>query len=495
MEVEPLVPNRFGRLFPDLLPFRPKDEALKELGLLMRDETVHLNSNIPAGYTYLGQFIDHDITKDSLGDTDPAILLPLELSALIQQRTPSLDLDSLYGSGDTLNLVAWDPSDPAKFLLGQTEPSLVGRPFFNDLPRSGVEPTPAKALIGDPRNDENLAVAQTHLAFLKFHNAVVDVLRRDFNLADNPAEVRQQARELVEKHYQSIVLHDFLKQFVDDTVYKEVIEDGKVEFFNIIKGEMPFMPIEFSGAVYRWHTLIRENYNWNQFFNGLPDSGALADGTLRLLFQFTGRSNKDEFVGRQQDDLSRLTSEWVIDWTRFFDFANHSIPQGPGFNMTKPIDTLLTQGLGEPMNLATKNLIRGSRLGLPSAQDVARHMGIAVLSPVEMLQGNAEQSKVLEKHEFHLKTPLWYYINREAEFAGTGKFGKLASVIICEVFLGLAKSSRVSIFQESNWKPTKELFADPQRGENASFYTMTDLLMFVRANTSQAGVDELNPVG
>jgi hypothetical protein len=53
------------------------------------------NANVPAGYTYLGQFIDHDITFDTTA-LQEIIVDPL---AVRNFRTPMLDLDSLYGSG------------------------------------------------------------------------------------------------------------------------------------------------------------------------------------------------------------------------------------------------------------------------------------------------------------------------------------------------------------------------------------------------------------
>src|SRR4030081_1391838 len=53
------------------------------------------NSGIAAGYTYLGQFIDHDLTFDPASrvqkDNDP--------DALVDFRTPRFDLDSVYGRG------------------------------------------------------------------------------------------------------------------------------------------------------------------------------------------------------------------------------------------------------------------------------------------------------------------------------------------------------------------------------------------------------------
>lgn len=495
-DLEVLLPNRFGRLFPNLQPFRPSDKSLEDLGKAMVENSTEKVSDIPAGYTYLGQFIDHDISKDSLGATDPRTISTIELSQLIQERTPSLDLDSLYGSGETESIVAWDSNDLAKFRLGNTIPDdQVPRSFQNDLPRKLDGTNPAKALIGDPRNDENLVVAQIHVAFLKFHNAVVDVVRsRNLNPELDAITVRNQAKEIVILHYQSIVLHDFIKRFVNEEVYERVIKNNNPQFFKIVASEMPFMPIEFSGAAYRWHTLIRDSYNWNKVFNSV--NPPFPTGTLQLLFQFSGLQNNDEFVGFRNERKKSLSSNWIVDWTRLFDFTQRGVAKGEGFNLTEPIDTLLVQTLhrfgppNAPMNLAIKNLVRGSRIGLPSAQDIASAMGITPLTPEELLQ-NSQQEKVLSEWELHIKTPLWYYVNREAEVLGnSSRFGPLASTIICETFHGLAKGSRRSILDPENkgWKPDTDLLPS-----NENFYSFTDLLWFVKESSDS--VDELNPIG
>ena len=63
-----------------------------------------------------------------------------------------------------------------------------------------------KAVIPDPRNDENLAVAQTHLAMIRFHNRVVDT-----QLGGVPAAQKfDTAREIVTKHYQWMIRTDYL---------------------------------------------------------------------------------------------------------------------------------------------------------------------------------------------------------------------------------------------------------------------------------------------
>jgi hypothetical protein len=279
-------------------------------------------------------------------------------------------------------------------------------------------------------------------------------------------------------------------------VYINVIENNNPQFFKIVASEMPFMPIEFSGAAFRWHTLIRDSYNWNRVFNAT--NSPLPTGTLQLLFQFSGLQNEDKFVGFRNQGNKSLTSNWIVDWTRLFDFSNRGVSKGEGFNLTESIDTLLVETIhnfgppNAPLNLAIKNLVRGSRVGLPSAQDIASALGINPLSLHELLN-NAKQEQVMTDWEFQIKTPLWYYVNREAEVLGNSlRFGPLASTIICETFHGLAKGSRRSILDPENegWKPDADLLPS-----NENFYSFTDLLWFVRESKPQEGIDELNPIG
>ncbi|MGO3813624.1 MAG: hypothetical protein ACTJHV_02355, partial [Cellulosimicrobium funkei] len=192
--------------------------ALKTLGAAMVARPVtppgqpprSLDSHVPAVYTYWGQFIDHDITLNTNGpdtttgrDGDQALgdvdAVPFQVFApwvvvrsLHNGRHPALNLDSLYGSGPrfegergyrtTRSEASYVPGS-AKLRLGRisTEPLVIpGGPSFSlvapgddaqrDLPRDdGGAP-----LIPDGRNDENLVVAQLHLAMIRFHNAVVD---------------------------------------------------------------------------------------------------------------------------------------------------------------------------------------------------------------------------------------------------------------------------------------------------------------------------------
>ena len=163
-------PFRFSRMGPSGAGKQLGEGARKRLGEAMAGRAAG-ESQIPAGFTYLGQFIDHDLTFDK---TDVMLGANVTPAQLLQARSPSLDLDSLYGAG---------PQDPgsAKFYEADGLHLKMGKttgPAKNgfDLPR-GAGNTVAKkrkAIIPDPRNDENLAVAQTHLAMIRFHNRVVD---------------------------------------------------------------------------------------------------------------------------------------------------------------------------------------------------------------------------------------------------------------------------------------------------------------------------------
>ena len=297
-------------------------------------------SQIPAGFTYLGQFIDHDLTFDK---TNVMLGENVSPAQLLQARSPSLDLDSLYGAG---------PLDPesAKFYeadgihlkVGKTDaiggiPSKVGF----DLPR-GAGSTAAekrKAIIPDPRNDENLAVAQTHAALIRFHNRVVDTLP-----SSTPASQKfGRARAKVIKHYQWMIRTDFLPRICAPAVVNGVFANGRKAFeVGVTPTDVPTMPIEFSVAAYRLgHSMIRAAYNWNRIF----DNGG---GTLDLLFAFSGLSG--DFLGGP-----RLPSNWIADFRRLYDFSEAGradlVVPAAKFNRAMRIDTSIANPLASASGL------------------------------------------------------------------------------------------------------------------------------------------------
>jgi len=473
-------PGRFGKMFPGLSPFRPPDEGLIALGNGMREaqptEPGLDDPDTPAGFTYLGQFIDHDITRDPTQGLPP---LDLDPAALENARTPNLDLDCLYLNGPAVNPELYEPGvdpDRAVFRVGTTIESSGGiapnsptiDPLPNDLPRQSDK----KAIIGDDRNDENLLVAQTHLAFLKFHNKVMETLPQGDD-GGSDATPFDKARRLVTWHYQWIVLNDFLPEIIDPDVLDDVRRNGR-RFYQFTG--RPFMPIEFSVAAYRLgHSMVREVYNHNRAFaDRLVEPDAFTPATLFLLFQFTGSGG---LAGQ-----AALPSNWVIDWRRFYELDDPDL-----LNLTRRLDTKLIPQLhslpgmppGQPeASLAVRNLLRGSRVGLPTGQDVAQAVGATALMPDQIADG--DDGAILRQHGFDQQTPLWYYVLKEAEVQGQDKrLGEVGSRIVAEVFVGLLEGDENSFLsRQPDWEPT---LPSATPGD----FKMVDHLRFV---------DDINPI-
>ena len=159
----------------------------------------------------------------------------------------------------------YNPADPIKFLIesgGQ----------FEDLPR---DPINHVAIIGDPRNDENMIIAGLHAAFLLFHNHAVDLIRTQYpGIPDNDAYL--QAQRLTVWHYEWMILHEFLPHVVPQSVIDDVLTNGR-HFYNPLHNEA-FIPVEFQ-ITYRFgHSMVRPSYRANLHGdNGQPFFGMIFD--------------------------------------------------------------------------------------------------------------------------------------------------------------------------------------------------------------------------
>lgn len=427
----------FGRLF-TLPPFNADPNALRQLGAAggPMDPGQDPNANpdhptgLGAGFTFLGQFIDHDITFDPTSSLERQE----DPEAISNFRTPALELDSVYGSGPGASPHLYDREDRAKLLL-----SADGV----DLPRNHQ----GTALIGDPRNDENLIVSQLHLAFLKFHNAVVDAVRKDPVPGRSVFEV---AQEKVRWHYQWVVLHEFLPHICGEAVVRDILKNGR-RFYDWRND--PFIPVEFAVAAYRFgHSQVRSRYQVNATIGVLPI-----------------------FVPQPADpaaprtDLSggrTVSANEAVDFTRFFTV------NGPPAIRSKAIDTLLSPPLLDlpmfpgtpesPRSLATRNLLRHLTFGLPSGQTVAKKMKEQELTPAELAK--------VATLGFDQQTPLWYYILAEAEIRSQGKhLGPVGGRIVAEVLIGLLEGDSHSYLRQN---PDFE----PELGAKAGKFEMADLL-------------------
>ena len=464
--------GRFGRMFPSLAAATygaTEAESEQNLAVLAaamsapavapRDMPVAEESGIPALYTYLGQFIDHDITFD------PASTLQQQSDpdALSDFRTPAFDLDSVYGRGPRDQPYMY--SSPDTLLLG--DPLQSGSPGTADLPRNTADPR--RAIIGDPRNDENVMVSQLHGLFLRFHNRTV---------ADNPGLSLPDAQKLARFHYQYVVVNDFLPRIVHSTVLHALRTAGhydrrKLRFFHWRVA--PYMPVEFSVAAYRMgHSMVRPGYRLN-------------DGILLPIFPTP--TPPYGHLGEGLTGFRAMNPAWGIDWARFIDIEIRNYDGTPEdqqrrLQFSYKIDTSLENPLANlppivavnPSVLAERNLLRSLRLGLPSGQDVARAMHVVPLDDSDILLGPGVDTPGSPLPDirtvspvFANNCPLWTYILAEAMHhteavkipvvedvtINTPRLGPVGGRIVAEVLLGLLFGDPRSLLTlDPKWQPS-----------------------------------------
>jgi hypothetical protein len=484
----------FDYLFPELsanpamlLPAKTKAvaaktvQALNDLGNAMIEQGPSAtNAPIPPIHTYWGQFVDHDLTAATDNDTvigiDVTPLTPMPpakvVAKLKNQRNPALNLDSVYGDGpfappqaDKI-AVPYRADDPAKLQLGTL--SVTGGVAGvlippeddqeRDLPRRDDELH--TALIGDGRNDENLVIAQLHVAFLRFHNNAVDWVRANEPERTGIGDVFSRARDLTRWTYQWLTVHDYLTTVLQEGAVDRVLA-SEDDVLGIATRARPFMPLEFSVAAFRFgHSMIRGAYDWNRNFG---DPGSFRPrATLEQLFQFTGKGG---FAG----GAKTLPDNWPAEWDRFV-----KLDPAFGIRSARPIDTFLalplttminqldetkvdpTSDLGKLLqHLARRNLLRGFRLSLPTGQAVAKKLGIAPLTAQELTDGLSQVVRdALDKGGFVERTPLWFYVLRESEVrTGGNALGPVGSRIVAETIIGQIRRDPRSYLNQSSWTP------------------------------------------
>jgi hypothetical protein len=469
-------PDRFGRMFPGLAQFAPENDrvtnALLDIGHfggmldakdpigrppaeLITDPAASVNNRDnpthTAGTTFVGQFLDHDMTFDTSSRLGHATVPEQSPNA----RTPRFDLDSVYGRGPTLDPLLYDPADPAKLRVESGG-------LFEDLPRD----TSGRAIVAEPRNDENLMIAGLHAAFLLFHNQVVDMVRA----SGTPAgAVFATARRTVTWHYQWIILHEFLPQIIGTDRVQAILTGGRT-FYTAPMGAA-FMPVEFQGAAYRFgHSMVRPSYranlagqNGNPFFGFVFDpneEGKTDPGDLR-----GGARAKRRFIG----------------WQTFFDFGDGQV------KTNKRIDTHISTPLfrlplgaipthDQPISLPQRNLLRHLTWQLPSGQAIATAVGVPVLG--------ASAFPELRGYGVGLEssTPLWYYVLKEAEMVEDGlRLGPMGSRVVGEVMIGLLQLDPDSfLVVDPSWHPVL-----PSR--TAGDFRMADLLTVAQVHPGGRG--------
>jgi hypothetical protein len=454
--------GRFGRLFPTLPAFAADTPtlraALAELGekggpmdarddlsdpvTLITDPNKSANNPdnpaITAGFTFLGQFIDHDMTFDPTS----SLARRQDPESIGNFRVPALDLDSVYGGGPVASPHLYDATvdgGRTTFLVeqiaGSQEVSLGGGARW-DVPRNGQN----VALLGDPRNDENLVVSQLHRAFLGFHNRVLGDVRAELGSTLTPQELFVEAQRVVCWHYQWLVIHEFLVVTVGADIVDDVLANGPRHF---VWRHAPYIPVEFSVAAYRFgHSQVRPSYRAN--FGTSASDPAQQFFALLLDPAATDPDDPADLRG------GRRAPRRFIDWQTFFDLGDGRVRHNKRIDTTlsTPLFDLLNQPAGEPVSLATRNLLRNLTMEVPSGQRVAAAMRLPALAP-----GDLDDLAPLGLAH---RTPLWFYILREALVTTGGeRLGPVGGRIVAEVIIGLILGDRNSyLTQDPDWTPT-----------------------------------------
>ena len=476
-------------------PRRNKDGHLLITATPEDEQDTEENFGVPAGYTYLGQFIDHDITfnpNDGFGPnansaTDPNL------------RTAWFDLDSLYGRGPGDQPYLYN-ADGRTLIAGRKLTEAGAPSKCTDHPRLN-----GRAMIGDKRNDENVIVSQLHAAFAAFHNQVA---------RDRPHMAFNDLAREVAWHYQWIVLTDFLPRIVGPEMMAAVLPDfGTLSLPGSSRATQTFsknlrpgeMPLEFAGAAYRFgHSMIRPVYRLNTRMQGTAqekkENPALAG--RRLIFaasQYAGLNGFREYP-----------QEWAIDWSLFFETNRKldytHIKDGPKrvqaaykfdtalvnplaflpeFSQGRPDGNFARDKDGNPQtqsgkiaNLALRNLLRGAQQGLPSGQDVARAMGLDPIADKDLRVGKATCEDMGENHAitaygdgFKGRAPLWFYVLAEAQALWCSKvegmtaddsrrdatpsyLGPVGGRLVAETMVALMLADETSLLRAGqSWRP------------------------------------------
>jgi hypothetical protein len=454
------------------------DAALTALADAMNAQpgTPALSADVPAGYTYLGQFIIHDISFLSPSKTG---------NDWIDKRTAALDLDSVLPfSTPAQSLLAGPGQGPLAvgFTSGDNQ-------LAEDLPRDQQAAYAGRPLIEDPRNDDFLPLSQCHLALIKFYNAIAR-LNGYLGVPGQtwPDSWWADVRRTWMQHFQAVVLHDYLPRLVDTTTYADVLAHGrKLVRAGTHANDIDWMPLEFAGAIGRFgHSMIRDSYMpWNCSTPGLAAS-------VQEFMHFSYSNSGDALASESH----RLPMNWITDWRRLFDFTGTSLGPLAGYPMlAAAIDSRLTSALsalptclrddmcyGDPQSgpafdLATATMIRGIELNLASGQQAVIAANgplgntLPMLSLPQIIGGDAGIAAAFEDCKaLNETTPLWFYMLREAEVLGAGRLGPLAGRVLMETLHAAIEAAPDNIISNKAWQPSLPRASAP-------YFTMMDLLL------------------
>ena len=368
-------------------------------------ENMKYNYNIPAGYTFFGQLLSHDLSFN----LDKLIINRNNLDYK-NYRTPHFDLDFLYGSKDNKYLYSSN-----KFIINKK----------HDLNRNkdGI------AIIPDSRNDENYILAQMHLLFQLFHNKLINKYKKE-----NVENLFEYVKKEVTFYYQWIIVNDFLPKLIDNSILDSIFKYG-TKFFDSKKSHNS-IPVEFTVAAFRYgHFTVRDEYLISKDYK------------------------------MEQHDIHKFTKgklpNLIIDWNNFFHVNDTFVPQP-----SKSIDSRISKSLQNMIHLKTpkdfpycknnlllRNLLRSQQQCIASGQVIAKQMGLNPI-PLELLR-KYDKNKALEDNDLIDDTPLLLYILIESEIYKNGEqLTGVGGILVAEVILSYLFNDPNSYFNcNEKWYP------------------------------------------
>ena len=430
--------DRFGRLFSNLHPAYTPPAALREIGAKngpMDGKSANdRTDSVPVGMVFFGQFVDHDITLDASTTFDSVVDNPGEIANV---RTPTLDLDCIFGLGPEAQpylYVQGGAFGGAKLLTGADNPGQAG---LNDS--DPLRSPNGRAIIGDPRNDENRVISQLQLAIIRFHNHVCDTLHAEKGYEGH--DLYEKARRQTTWHYQWAVVNDFLVAMCGAPVVHRILGCGRQHYC----GSVPYIPIEFSVAAYRFgHSMIPMKVQAQKGQSALELFGTI--------------------LGSGFDPLT--DPKGVVDWHELlFTPENRQVERAQKLDTKLAGDLLALPFITPPdvNSLATRNLLRGNTFLLPGGEKVAEAIGCEQKTIDRVLKKVAKLSKTLPADG----VPLWLYILAEAEAIGRAEqdgstkegeaLGPVGATIVAETIIGLLELDDHSYLGANrNWTPRAE---------------------------------------
>jgi hypothetical protein len=468
----------FGTMFPNLPAFHYTDQAAADLAATMENPTPDSpgtnrgtrddSSTLPSEYTYLGQFIDHNLDFDETAQPTANV----NATSLTNFESFRFDLNNVFGGGPFVDPQLY-ASDHRHLLVSGTLgtaqadgfPTVTGNGGVFDLAR---DPVTGVANLVEPRDDETQILSQISAAFVAFYNNFV-----------NQGLGYAQARQLTEDYYQEIVLTDVLPAYVGQSTINRYLTFGDNGAAHVNTPNLPsasFTPVEFSVGAYRFgHSLVRDNYHINDIFpttTDIDDNVPIFDLNSFQFGDLSGgaplaapnRATTTTCIATSLCEVSNPAGH-QIQWKYFVPEldANQS---DPGINFARDTQPTISPALfnlpaeaiagcadvADPVCNGTGDLIardfaRGNYDGLASGQAIAQALGCHVISAPSI---NPTHDAV-----FNSGTPLIYYVLAEAQKARQ-TLGCVGSSIVAQTFIQVLWDTPNSILH-TNFRPDPRL--------------------------------------